>query len=76
MTNINKETLDLLELLPNEEQILAKEFVKRMVLAWDSDYTRVTPEERKQIEIAEKEIENGEFHTQEEVLEILGITLD
>lgn len=75
MTNINKETLDLLELLPNEEQILAKEFVKRMVLAWDSDYTRVTPKERKEIEIAEKEIENGEFYTQEEVLEILGVTL-
>lgn len=76
MTNINKETLNLLELLPNEEQILAKEFVKRMVLAWDSDFTKLTTEERQALEIADEEIKNGETYTQDEVLEILGISLD
>lgn len=27
---------------------------KRLVLAWDSDYTKVTPKEREQLEQAEK----------------------
>lgn len=44
----------MLELLPDSEQKLAYEFIKRLVLAWDSDYTKVTPKEREQLEEAEK----------------------
>ena len=35
-------------------------FIKKLVLAWDPDYTKVTPAERKALEEAEKDIaENG-----------------
>ena len=35
-------------------------FIKKLVLAWDPDYTKVTPAERKALEDAEKDIiENG-----------------
>lgn len=44
----------MLELLPDSEQKLAYEFIKRLVLAWDSDYTKVTPKEREQLEEAEE----------------------
>lgn len=31
-----------------------EEFIKRLVLAWDPDFTKVTPEEAAQIDAAEK----------------------
>ncbi|MCI5904165.1 MAG: hypothetical protein MRZ61_03375 [Oscillospiraceae bacterium] len=38
---------------PNEQE-LAYEIIKHFVLTWDPDFTKVTSEERKQIEEAEK----------------------
>ncbi len=73
MTTTNQATLALLELLPKEEQLLAKKEVERIVLAWDPDFTKVTPEEAKELEEAEAEIERGEVYTQEEAMKILGI---
>lgn len=64
-----------LEILPEDEQLFAYEFVKRMVLAWDSDFTKCTKEELKAIEEAEMEFQCGETYTEEEALEILGIDL-
>lgn len=38
----------------------ALEFIKKLVLAWDPDYTKVTPAEKKALEDAKKDItENG-----------------
>ncbi|MFI3231667.1 MAG: hypothetical protein R3Y29_08995 [bacterium] len=73
MTSINEETLSLLELLPNEEQVLAKEFIKRMVLAWDSDFTKLTPAEELSLKEAEDDIKNGNVYSHEEVKKMLGI---
>lgn len=42
------------EMLPEAEQELAFETIKRFVIAWDPDFTKVTPEERRRIEEAEK----------------------
>ena len=50
MSTLQKEIDSMLELLPDSEQKLAYEFIKRLVLAWDSDYTKVTPKEREQLE--------------------------
>ena len=36
---------EMLDMLPNDEQLFALEFVKRLVLAWDPDYTKATPAE-------------------------------
>ena len=54
MSILQREIDSMLELLPDSEQKLAYEFVKRLVLAWDSDYTKVTPQEREQLEQAER----------------------
>ena len=53
MSAIQKEINTMLDCLPDEEQRLAYEFIKRLVLAWDPDFTKVTPEERERIEKAE-----------------------
>jgi len=45
---------EMLEMLPEQEQTLACEMIKRIVLAWDPDFTKVTPKEAKQLEEAEK----------------------
>ena len=44
-------------LFRSQEQNLALEIVKRLVLAWDPDFTKLTPEERRRLEAAE----NGEY---------------
>ena len=57
----------MIDMLPESEQNLAYEFVKRIVLAWDPDYTKVTPAERASLAEAEEELKNGEFFTEEEI---------
>lgn len=60
MSTITKQAIDLMEILPESEQNFALEFIKKLVLAWDPDFTKVTPSERVELEQAMKEIENRE----------------
>ena len=53
MSPKTKQMIELYEMLPEQEQELAFETVKRFVLAWDHDFTKVTPVERKRIDAAE-----------------------
>lgn len=57
MTSISMETIELLEMLPEDEQRFAFEFIKKLVRAWDPDYTKLTPSENKRLE----EAKQGEF---------------
>ncbi len=60
MSAATKEAIDLMEILPESDQNFALEFIKKLVLAWDPDYTKVTLAEKKELEDAEKDIaENG-----------------
>ncbi|HOJ11507.1 MAG TPA: hypothetical protein PK733_13075 [Clostridiales bacterium] len=61
MSAISKQIIDMIDMLPEQEQQLAFEFIKRMVLAWDSDFTKLTPYERERLNNADKEIINGEI---------------
>lgn len=61
MSTTIKQAVDLLEILPESEQNFALEFIKKLVIAWDPDFTKVTPSERAELEQAMKEIENGEI---------------
>lgn len=51
----------LLDMLPDQEQALAYEMLKRIVLAWDPDYTKLTDAERDILAAAEAEREAGEM---------------
>ena len=53
MTKTIEQTVTMLEMLPTQEQNLALELVKRLVLAWDPDFTKLTPDERTRLEAAE-----------------------
>ena len=54
MSGIVKNAAKMMEMLPDEDQRFAYEFIKKLVLAWDPDFTRVTAEERQEIAEAEK----------------------
>ncbi len=60
MSTVTKEAIDLMEILPESEQNFALEFIKKLVLAWDSDFTKLTSAEKKALEEASLEIRNGE----------------
>lgn len=54
MSNMVIEAARLMNMLPESDQSFAFEFIKKLVLAWDPDYTKLTPEEAKSVEAAEK----------------------
>lgn len=62
-----QESIEMLEMLPESEQRFASEFIKRLVLAWDPDFTKLTPEERERLEKAEQRIDSGEYVKDSEV---------
>lgn len=57
MTSIAMDAARLIDMLPDEDKELAYTFVKKLVLAWDPDFTKLTPQEKMELE----EAENGEF---------------
>ena len=54
MSNMAMDAARLMDMLPDEDKSFAYEFIKKLVRAWDPDFTKVTPEEAKQIAEAEK----------------------
>ena len=67
MSTLSMQTAQLMSLLPEDEQNLVNQLVKKLVLAWDPDYTKVTPEEKARIDKADEEIKQGCYLTEEEV---------
>ena len=43
MAPIAQQIADMVDMLPTEDQALAFELVKKLVLAWDPDFTKTTP---------------------------------
>ena len=53
MSSIAIEAARLMDILPEADKAFAYEIIKKLVLAWDPDFTKVTAEEAKRIEDAE-----------------------
>lgn len=56
MAPIAQQIAQMVNILPEADQALALELVKKLVLAWDPDYTKATPAEH-----AARELEAGEY---------------
>lgn len=54
MSSIAIDAARLMDMLPEEEKAFAYEFIKKLVKAWDPDFTKVTPEEAQRIQAAEE----------------------
>lgn len=54
MSELAMETARLMNMLPASEQSFAFELVKKLVIAWDPDFTKLTPEEARRVDEAEE----------------------
>lgn len=61
MAPLAQQIANMVDMLPEKDQNLAFEMVKKLVLAWDPDFTKLTPAERSELEQAEAEIDAGEY---------------
>ena len=60
MSELAQKTAKMLDMLPAQEQALAFEMLKRIVLAWDADFTKLTEAEALSLQQAEDELARGE----------------
>ena len=67
MSLIAQQAVEMLDILPETEQNFALEFIKRLVLAWDPDFTKVTPVEAESLRIADDEYERGDVVRMEDI---------
>lgn len=59
--------LHIVDMLPETEQLLIEEMIKRVVIAWDPDFTKLTPEEAQLLQQAEEELQCGEVYSEDEI---------
>ena len=64
---ISQRIAQMVDILPEADQTLALELVKRLVIAWDPDFTKVTPTERAAMEQAVNELDAGEYVTDDQI---------
>ncbi len=67
MAPIAQQIADMVDMLPEKDQALAFELVKKLVLAWDPDFSKVTPAEKAEIDKAAVELEAGDYVTDQAV---------
>lgn len=67
MSTTTQKAIELMEILPENEQNFALEFIKKLVLAWDPDFTKLTISEKAGLEEAVREIENGDIIAHEDI---------
>lgn len=61
MAPIAQQIADMVDMLPEHDQTLAFELVKKLVLAWDPDFTKLTPGEKLELDRAAAEMASGDY---------------
>ncbi|EEG32057.1 hypothetical protein CLOSTMETH_00283 [[Clostridium] methylpentosum DSM 5476] len=67
MAPVAQQIAEMVDMLPEHDQELAFELIKKLVLAWDPDYTKLTPSELETLKLAEQEFANGEVFSSEDI---------
>lgn len=57
MSDKTMQMAEMFDMLPENDQNLAYELIRKLVLAWDPDFTKLTPKERRELEEAENDPE-------------------
>ena len=60
------QTAELLDILPDEDVSIVNALIKKLVIAWDPDFTKVTARERELLEKSNSEMKNGDFVSEED----------
>ena len=61
MAPISQRIAQMVDMLPDADQALALAMVEKLVLAWDPDFTKVTPDEDAAMTQAIRELDAGEY---------------
>lgn len=67
MSFATQEVINLMEILPEKEQIFALEIIKKLVRAWDPDFTKATSSECSIMDEAMRDFENGDTISHNEI---------
>ena len=67
MTVQKQEFLTMYNTLPEAEQGLSYELLRRLVLAWDPDFSKITPSERADLEESERDLKEGRTVRMEDI---------
>ena len=59
MSNNAKQLVNLFEILPENDQAMLLELTKKMLLAYDPDYTKLLPDEKEKLDGALADFKNG-----------------
>lgn len=60
------QTAKLLDVLPDEDISIVNTLVKKLVIAWDPNFTKVTAKEKELLEKVDEEMKNGEYISEED----------
>ena len=60
------QTAELLDILPDEDVSIVNALIKKLVIAWDPDFTKVTARERELLEKSDSEMKSGDFVSEED----------
>lgn len=60
------ETAELLDNLPDEDISMVNTLTKKLVIAWDPDFTKLTAKEKELLEKTDEEMKNGEYISEED----------
>jgi len=67
MSTQTRQIVDMLDMLPEEERNFACEMLRKIVLAWDPDFTKLTPDEARRLEVGRQQIADGMFYQSDEI---------
>ena len=60
------QTAEFLDILPDEDVSIVNALIKKLVIAWDPDFTKVTARERELLEKSDLEMKSGDFVSEED----------
>ena len=60
------QTAELLDILPDEDVSIVNALIKKLIVAWDPDFTKVTAKEKELLEKSDSEMKNGNFISEED----------
>lgn len=60
------QTAELLDILPDEDISMVKKLIKKLIIAWDPNFTKVTEREKEILEKSDSEMKNGDFISEED----------
>lgn len=67
MSTLTANTIEIMNALPLEDQELLYSMAKKLIKAWDPDFTKLTSSEADELKAIIDEMSNGEFVTEDEI---------